>query len=255
MDRISLQEERLMHRFYADPDRSDEQSFVLSPEDTLHAAKVLRMRPGDHAEVVFHETRFRSRIEILSEDSVRLVPVGILPSTEPSLSVTLFQGLPKSDKMDWIVQKAVELGAVRIVPVSFSRSVTRLNEKDSARKQQRWQKIAREAGKQSGRCRIPEVLFPVPFRTLPDLFRTCDCIAVPWEECSSGGPLSFYSRHPSLSSLGIVIGPEGGIAPEEMHEIMEWGGEAITLGKRILRTETAGLSALSVFLGLYGEME
>ena len=111
-----------MHRFYADPDRSDEQSFVLSPEDTLHAAKVLRMRPGDHAEVVFHETRFRSRIEILSEDSVRLVPVGILPSTEPSLSVTLFQGLPKSDKMDWIVQKAVELGAVRIVPVSFSRS-------------------------------------------------------------------------------------------------------------------------------------
>ena len=103
------------------------------------------MRPGDHAEVVFHETRFRSRIEILSEDSVRLVPVGILPSTEPSLSVTLFQGLPKSDKMDWIVQKAVELGAIRIVPVSFSRSVTRLNEKDSARKQQRWQKIAREA--------------------------------------------------------------------------------------------------------------
>ena len=244
-----------MHRFYADEQNSTEQSFSLTPEDTFHALKVLRIHSGETAEVIFRGTRYLSRFEPISGSSLKIQPVNILPSTEPMLSVTLFQGIPKSDKMDWIVQKAVELGAVRIVPVIFSRCIVHLDEKDCLKKQERWQKIAREAGKQSGRCVIPEVLSPVSFKDLNNFFQACEHVAVPWEECTGGGPLSFFNRYPSLSSLGIVIGPEGGISADEMHELSILGGEPVTLGKRILRTETAGLAALSVFYGLYGEME
>ena len=244
-----------MHRFYADPDHSGDQSFVLTPEDALHALKVLRMKPGDQAEIILEGKRFLARLDRAEAEGVVFAPLEILPSTEPRLFLTLFQGIPKSDKMDWIVQKAVELGVGRIVPVAFSRCVVRLNEKEGAKKQERWQKIAREAGKQSGRCVIPEVSAPVPFRALQDLFPSCGCVAVPWEECGEGGPLAFSGRHPGLSSAGIVIGPEGGISPDEIREMTGWGAEPVTLGKRILRTETAGLAALSVFFGLYGEME
>lgn len=244
-----------MHRFYADPDLSDESCFVLTPDDTHHAQKVLRLKPGDHVEIFFRGMRFLSVVNPSDQTALMLSPVSVLPTTEPSLSVTLFQGLPKSDKMDFIVQKAVELGAVKIVPVAFSRSVVRLNQAESLRKQERWQKIAREAGKQSGRCIIPEVLYPVSVSSLPEYFHCCEHTVVPWEECEKGGPLSFVKRYPALSSLGIIIGPEGGITGDEIDLFLRSGCETLTLGKRILRTETAGLAALSVFFGLYGEME
>ena len=114
-----------MHRFYADPAQSDGQLFVLDAEDARHAGKVLRLRPGDEVEVFWNGQRFLSALESLSADRVTLRPLSPLPSTEPSLSVTLFQGLPKSDKMDWIVQKSVELGVSRIVPVASSASMKR----------------------------------------------------------------------------------------------------------------------------------
>ena len=250
-----VQGDDVMHRFYADPDLSADSYFILDPEDTRHAVKVLRMQCGDQAEIIFGNTRYLSVVEKCSTDHVVLSPVKALPSTEPSLSVTLFQGLPKGDKMDWIVQKAVEIGAVRIVPVSFSRCVVHLNENDAVKKTARWSKIAREAGKQSGRCIVPEVLPPVSPEKFSALLSSCGKVAVPWEECRENGPLSFFRKHPVLSSLGIVIGPEGGLSPEEIGRMTDAGCEPVTLGKRILRTETAGLTALSVFLGLYGEME
>ena len=255
MDGIPFQEEHMMHRFYADERLSAADRFVLSSEDARHAGRVLRLQPGDEAEVFLNGERFLAVFDSVSADSAELRPVRSLPSTEPSLSFTLFQGLPKSDKMDWIVQKAVELGVSRIVPVAFSRCVVKLDAKESARKQERWQRIAREAGKQSGRCRIPEVCLPVSVSALEPFFAACERVAVPWEECPEGGPLSFVKRHPTLSSLGIVIGPEGGISADEMDGFTKLNCEPVTLGKRILRTETAGLAALSVFSGLYGEME
>ena len=244
-----------MHRFYAGSASPDRTLFTLDTEDSFHAVRVLRLRPDDRAEVIFGGERFLSVLEEASPSAVTLRALQPLPSTEPGLSVTLFQGMPKGDKMDLIVQKAVELGAVRIVPVVFSRSVVRLNEKDAARKTERWRKIAREAGKQSGRCCVPEVHPVVSFGDLPGLFASCEKVAVPWEECAHGGPLAFVRRYPSLSSLGIVIGPEGGISAEETDALLAMGCESITLGKRILRTETAGLASLSAFFSLYGEME
>ncbi len=254
MDSISLQEERIMHRFYADPHRSDTSRFFLTAEDAHHAVGVLRLHPGDTAEVFFRGDRWLCELSSCGQDVI-LIPREKLASTEPFLSITLFQGLPKGDKMEWIVQKTVELGIFRIVPVAFSRCVVKLNDKDGERKRERWQKIAREAGKQSGRCIVPEVFPPVSISSLPDYFSQCDRVTVPWEECSGGGPKSFFARNPSLSSLGIVIGPEGGISGEEMDFFTSLGCEPVTLGKRILRTETAALAAVSVFSGLYGEME
>ena len=244
-----------MHRFYADQELSDENRLFLDRGDSHHALKVLRLHTGDEAEVFFHEQRFLSVLDSAENGVVCFRPFMLLPSTEPRLSITLFQGLPKGDKMEWIIQKSVELGVFPIVPVVFSRCVVRLDSKEAEKKLERWRKIAREAGKQSGRCHIPEVTPPAVFTALPSLFSSCEQVAVPWEECLDGGPVSFVRRNPSLSSLGIVIGPEGGITAEEMKELVRNGCAAITLGKRILRTETAGLAAISAFSGLYGEME
>lgn len=248
MGRVLRKEVPLMHRFYAE--QMDRETAFLSPEDQNHALRVLRLVPGDIVELMWQGNRFLG--ELQDSSSARVLRP--LPSTEASLRITLFQGLPKADKMDWIVQKAVEIGVARIVPVLMERCITRLTPQDAEKKRVRWSRIAREAGKQSGRCLVPEVTLPVPLRALPELGREQDCCVVPWEEAGSVGPLGFVRDHPSFSSLGILIGPEGGIAPEEIESLKEVFCP-VTLGQRILRTETAGLAAASAFLALRGEME
>ncbi len=157
--------------------------------------------------------------------------------------------------MDLIVQKSVELGVFRIVPVMMNRCVVRPDPKDMTRKLERWQKIAREACKQSGRCMVPEIAGPVILNRIGQSDLLPEVSIVPWEEASGFGPLAFRDSHPSLSSLGILIGPEGGIEEEEISCLKSAGFLPVTLGKRILRTETAGPAALSAFMSLYGEME
>ena len=244
-----------MHRFYAEEACLPADGRVsLSPEDTRHALRVLRLKPEDPAEVFVGGARYAAILEEAAGERLTLRVTAPLPSTEPRLKCTLFQGLPKADKMEWIVQKAVELGVSRIVPVRMRRCVVRLEEKDEARKTERWQRIAREAGKQSGRCFPPEVLRPVSWKELPDLMADLEVCAVPWEEARESGPLAFLRDHPAPASLGILIGPEGGITPEEIASLPRVC-VPVTLGPRILRTETAGLAATAAFLALYGEME
>ena len=244
-----------MNRFYIDVDSASADPLFLSPEDEHHARDVLRLKQGDQVEIILSGSRYAAIITDLANGHIRLKRGEALPSTEAALSVTLFQGLPKGDKMEWIIQKAVELGVRQIVPVQMSRSVVHLKPQDIPKKLDRWTRIAREAGKQSGRCILPQVLSPVPSAQLSSLFGNLDAIAVPWEGCRTMGPKAFAENHPGLSSLGIVIGPEGGISQEEIEAFQKAGCIPITLGPRILRTETAGLSAISAFLSLYGEME
>ena len=244
-----------MHRFYAEGLPDGEGRAFLCPEDTRHALKVLRLKPGDEIEVMAEGLRYQGEIIGPEGDRIALRCQAELASTEPKLKITLYQGLPKADKMEWIVQKAVELGAHRIVPVVMARCVAQIAEKDMARKTERWQKIAREACKQSGRSELPEIAPPTPLRQLGPELQQNEVNAVPWEECETGGPLAFRQAHPTLASLGIIIGPEGGIEAGEIAWLRENGCAPITLGKRILRTETAGLAAISAFLTLYGEME
>ena len=164
-----------MHRFYPDPARVTDGLEYLTKEDARHALKVLRLREGDRVEMLTEGGRWIAGIDGIRGEEVALRKLEPLPSTEPSLQVTLFQGLPKADKMDLIVQKATELGVSRIVPLAMERSVTRIAPADSARKTERWQKIAREAGKQSGRCLLPEVALPVSLEGLHREASGLDC--------------------------------------------------------------------------------
>ncbi len=255
MDRIYVPEERLMHRFYADSDFFSDEEAKLTPEDAHHAINVLRLLPGNQVEVIDRGVRYRASIISSDSHEVLLSKEEILPSTEPAVSFTLFQGIPKGDKMEFIVQKAVELGVSRIVPVIMSRCVVRLEKRDAVRKQERWQKIAREAGKQSVRCIIPEVVSPVHLSEIMQWRNQIQEFVVPWEMCEGYGPAAFRRDYPGILSLGIVIGPEGGISAEEISFLSSLPARIITLGRRILRTETAGLAAVSAFSALYGEME
>ncbi|MBR1685609.1 MAG: 16S rRNA (uracil(1498)-N(3))-methyltransferase [Clostridia bacterium] len=242
-----------MHRFYALAQEED--CAVLSPEDAHHALHVLRLHSGDPVEIVLGGKRYTAAIASATPDHVTARLTGTLPDTESTLRVTLFQGLPKGDKMELIVQKAVELGCAQIVPVAMSRCVVKLTAKDAAKKCERWQKIAREAGKQSGRTCEVTVTAPVPLATLSEHLSSLDAVLVPWEEEKSTGLRSFCLAHPQLHSLGIIIGPEGGISPEEIDILKRAGALPVTLGPRILRTETAGICALSAVMCLMGEME
>ena len=244
-----------MHRFFADPDRAETDCVYLAGDDARHAVTVLRLKPGNPVEIIRNGLLWEA--EIISADTrdVRVRLLSPLPSTEPALSVTLFQGLPKADKMDLIVQKATELGISRIVPVIMNRCVVRPDHGDFSRKTERWRKIIREAAKQSGRCVIPELTDPVPLQGLSGSFPLPECCAVPWESAEKYGPLAFHNDHPRLSSFGVLIGPEGGIEQEEIRFLQSLSFIPVTLGRRILRTETAGLAAVSAFMSLYGEME
>ncbi len=245
----------MAHRFYAEEQVPGEPGrFFLSGEDTRHAERVLRLRPGAAIELFQGGGRFLAELSEPMDGRLTAREQSALPSTEPALQLTLFQGLPKAEKMDWIIQKAVELGVNRIVPVRMSRCVVQISPGDAPRKLERWQRIAREAGKQCGRCAVPEIASPVDFRKLAGLAAVPEACVIPWEESRDSGPKAFAQAHPSLSSLGIVIGPEGGISREEMAQLSDIC-TPITLGRRILRTETAGIAAMAAFLALYGEME
>ena len=244
-----------MHRFYPDPAQSRDDLEFLTADDSRHALTVLRLKPGAQVEIISGGGRWIA--EIVGEEN-RIVCVrklSPLPSTEPDLAVTLFQGIPKADKMDWIVQKATELGVSRVVPVAMERSVVRLSEADGRKKTDRWQKISREAGKQCGRCVLPEISLPVTVEQLVADGNLPALNVVPWEEADGFGPLALHKACPETDSLGILIGPEGGISGREISLLKSRGFLPMTLGKRILRTETAGIAAVACLMSLYGEME
>ncbi len=244
-----------MHRFWIEGSAGPGEEVSLSPEDVRHADRVLRMRPGDACELLGGGARLLGEITALSGTEGRVRVVRALPSTEARLRITLFQGLPKGDKIELIVQKAVELGADSVVPVVMPRSVSRLDPGDAARKRDRWQKIAAEACKQSGRCRMPEVGTPIDAKRLPEALKGFDAAIVPWEDARSLSLKRFAADHPDLRDLAVVIGPEGGMGEDEIADMRAVGCMPVTLGPRILRTETAGPAALAVLMALYDEME
>ena len=243
-----------MHRFYADDTPAADGLVRLGEEDAHHASRVLRMKPGDAAEVFMHGKRFFAEIASM-EGAVTLRLLDELPSTEARLRVTLYQGLPKAEKMELIVQKAVELGAAAVVPVSMSRCVVQLNQKDGAKKQERWQRIAREACKQSGRCLQMQVEAPISFKELVRRLPGHEAAIVPWEDARGYSLHRLREELPHLTELAMVIGPEGGMSQEEVAQMRSALCRPVTLGPRILRTETAGLAALSALFCLYGDMD
>ena len=247
-----------MHRFFADERGIVENIAYLNAEDAGHALRVLRLENGDEVELVCAPARYLAEIDSTEDGEVRLRVTEKLRDTEAQTRVTLYQGLPKADKMEWIVQKSTELGTGAIAPVAMIRSVVKLEGKDAAKKTERWQKIAREAVKQCARVNAPEVKMPRKLAAMKDELNALDVLIVPWEDARDGSIadcLAPFKAKERISS-GILIGPEGGIAPEEAEWLThEAGAKLVTLGPRILRTETAAIASQTIVMALRGEME
>ncbi|MBQ9264609.1 MAG: 16S rRNA (uracil(1498)-N(3))-methyltransferase [Clostridia bacterium] len=237
-----------MHRFFAK--KTEEHRAVLLPEEETHARKVLRMEAGDECQALIEGRIYAAQIAALSPQ-VTVELKDELPSTEPSVRVTLYQGVPKGDKMDFIAQKCTEAGITRIVPVHFSRCVAQWSGKDGDKKITRFQRIAAEAAKQSGRAMVPIIAPPIPFRELEQCLPRHDLVLAPWEEATGKGIPSYLTNQ---KDIAILIGPEGGISAEEMALLQSWHAVPVTLGPRIFRTETAGLAALIALLTLTYDM-
>lgn len=241
-----------MNRFFVDMDgREAGTSITITGGDVNHIRNVLRLKIGE--QILISDGRGRDyycRIsDIDSEQVVADIEDVCDNFAELPVEVTLFQGYPKSDKMDLIVQKMVELGVHRIVPVFTARTVVKLDAKKAAKKTERYNLIAEAAAKQSGRGLVPEVLSPVTFAQAIKMASELDMNIIPYEEAEG----LEYSRRviseiQGKKSLGIFIGPEGGFSRDEVEQAMAAGAKSITLGHRILRTETAGLAVMAIVM-------
>lgn len=237
-----------MHRFFVR--RTGDAAAELLPEEETHALKVLRMNAGDPCQALLEGRVYHARITGVSP-RVTVALGEEAPCPEPSVRVTLYQGIPKGDKMDYIVQKGTEAGISRVVPVTFSRCVAQWTDRDAEKKTARLQRIAREAAKQSGRAAVPQIDPPLSLRQLPRLLAAHEAVFVPWEEARGRGVASYLNGQ---KDLALLIGPEGGISEDEIAFLRSLGAVPVTLGPRIFRTETAGLAALISILTLTGDM-
>ena len=223
--------------------------FALAPEAAQHVGKALRLKAGD-ALTVFDGRggEYEAAIQRIDKDRVE-VKLGAWRDvdTEPQLRVGLIQGLPEADKMDWVIQKSVELGVAWIQPIVCDRSVVRLSGERAARREAHWRRVAVAACEQSGRNRIPEVRPTLGFQSW---------IAVPaeahrWMLSPSGDPIA--GKSPTDRELELLVGPEGGLSDREQELALQQGCEAVALGPRILRAETAPLAALAAIHALWGD--
>ena len=227
----------------------------LKPEDAKHAAQVLRMQRGEEFYAVGEGgSRFLAELCEVSKEGCTALLREALPDNEAELRVTVYQGLPKADKLELVVQKLTELGAARLVPVKMERCVVKLNDKDGQKKQERLQKIAREASKQCKRGGCLEVAAPQSWKQLRDQMAAHDLVLVPWEDAQGFGMKSAHAAFPEAKDIGIVIGPEGGMSEAEVRALEELGAKQITLGPRILRTETAAIAAATMAMLLWGDI-
>ena len=249
-----------MHRFVTGERISGVgEEISLGKEESAHASKVLRLRPGEAVQLIDGENRYDAVLTEVSAEETKARVTALCPSPKAPARSVLWQGLPKADKLELIAQKATELGVWEIWPVEMLRSVARLGKNDP-KKQERLSRIALEAAKQSGRAHVPEVRAAVSFdKALKRLEEeSFDLILVAWEE-EHALPLSkaigeYRQFNGVPGRVLIVIGPEGGIDEAEQQRLAALGAQSVTLGPRILRTETAGLCALAALWTAMGEM-
>ena len=240
-----------MQQFFAEPSWITESEILIRGADLNHMKNVLRMKVGEDVRINDGQgTTYLCCLNRYEKDQAVLDVFRKLDTeTELPSEIILFQGLPKGDKMEWIVQKSVELGAHKIVPFSAKRSVVKLGEKKAVKKQERWQLIAKGAAEQSGRGVIPEVCGVCSFTEALEQAESLDVVLIPYElEEGMAETVRVIEQIEPGQSVGIFIGPEGGFEEAEVLRAKEKGARPVTLGKRILRTETAGLTTLSILM-------
>ncbi|HEY5585542.1 MAG TPA: RsmE family RNA methyltransferase [Ruminiclostridium sp.] len=245
-----------MSRYFVNNTQIIENRITIIGEDYQHLKKVLRAVKGDFITVCCDGFDYIAEINEIFSDYLSSIIIDKKENlTEPVLKVTLYQGLPKADKMELIVQKCIELGVNEIVPVITERCISKINTiKDAQNKVSRWQKIALEAAKQCNRGIVPKVGMPIKFSEAVDLASKMGLSVIPYEKECETGLKDIVSKCSCITTASIFIGPEGGFTQQEIQQAEYQGIKKITLGPRILRTETAGIVALSLMMYELGDI-
>ena len=240
-----------MPRFFVTRSQVQGDEIVIQGNDVNHIKNVLRMRPGDELSLSDGEGMdYFCKIASIDRDEVRVNIENSWNSyVELPIKLYLFQGLPKGDKMELIIQKAVELGVYEIIPVRTKRVIVKLDDKKESKKIARWQQIAEGGAKQSGRGLIPEVKPVMGFAEALKYASSLDATLIPYEK-AEGIQKTREIIHDlkGKKSIAVFIGPEGGFDEKEVEDAIASGAFPVTLGRRILRTETAGLTMLSILM-------
>lgn len=245
-----------MPKFFVTSESIKNNEITIMGKDVNHIKNVLRKKIGEQVTICNQDIAidYLCNIIKLDDNEIQCNIVKKLESnSESNIEVTIFQGLPKADKMELVIQKSVELGVYDITPVEMERSVVKLTaQKDKLKKLQRWQKIAEVAAKQSGRSRIPKINNIQSIKDICNLSTDYDIVIVAYEN-EKENKLKYEleklkASHNENLRIAVLIGPEGGIAPLEIQLLQEKGAKIVTLGNRILRTETVALNVLSIIM-------
>ena len=244
-----------MSTFYVKNNQINGNLISVLGNDYKHIKSVLRCKIGEKLEICDENTtRYRTKIiQITDENVICQIEEIDEKTTESPINITLFQGLPKADKFEFIIQKATEIGAKDIYPVQMERSIVKLDEKSLDKKLDRWNKISAEASKQSGRQKIPHVHSAINFKNIIENISKYDIVLLPYENEKSAtikdSLMKIKEKNNNIKEIAIIIGPEGGFSENEIGLVNKFENvHTVTLGPRILRTETAGLATLAMLI-------
>lgn len=243
-----------MHHFFIDKNNISGSEMIFPAQDYVHMTKVLRLKLGEKVSATDGINNYIVSINFIGEE-VKGEIIATEPATvESPIRTIVVQALAKGEKMDFIIQKVTELGANEILPVESMFSIVKLDNKKKKERTERWQKIAYEAAKQSKRAIVPHVEMPM---TLEEAFRKLPTDAlkiVLWESEDTVGLANLYNASNNITQVALIIGPEGGFSEEEIILAQRYGIKSVSLGKRILRTETAGIAALAITQFVLGDL-
>lgn len=244
-----------MHRFFIVRDQITNNNIYIKDKDLLHIRNVLRLKAMDRIEVSCDGTNYLCEIVEITKEYVKANIVSIyIGISEPSINITLFQGLTKASKMDLVIQKCVEIGVKDIYIVETNRSIVKIkNQRKEDLKMDRWQAISEQAAKQSKRDYIPQIKGVIDFTEMIDLIKEDGNVLVPYEN-EEDLTIKDGLKNVEGNKINLIIGPEGGFEEYEINELVDIGASIVTLGHRILRTETAGLVASTIILYELGDL-
>ena len=250
-----------MPKFFVKRNQIDDNKITIIGEDVNHIINVLRLKNGDEIEICNSDTSENYNTKMIDSNKDKVI-CEIIKKTdknsESNIYITIFQGLPKADKMELIVQKGVELGIKELTPVNMERCVVKLDNKSELKKIERWQKIAEVAAKQSGRDSITKINNIQSIKNICNLTHEYDILLVAYEnekQNNLGQEIqSLKNSKKENLKIGILIGPEGGITTEEIEKLKQSGAKIITLGNRILRTETVAFVMTSILQYEFGDL-
>ena len=244
-----------MHRVYIEPENIFKTEITFPAEQSHRISKVLRLKVGDSV-IVFDGLgkEYRVTLDKIKNQNIRAAIESMtVINRDPKWEITLLQGLPKFGKMDFIVQKATELGVKRIIPIITDRTIPQLTSQKVKTRIERWQKIAISAAEQSGRTVIPSISTIINFEEGLEEIKSCELKLFFWEEERENKLKTILRKINQITSVAVIIGPEGGFTEEEAELAKQFGAISVTLGSQLLRTETAPITALSIFLYEFSE--